>query len=275
MSNTPASSRVFITGGASGLGRALALRYAQSGFKVCIADVNDERGASTLQELVALGSAALYRHVDVTAENDLQAVADELLECWGGIDIVINNAGVANAGAIEDVSLDDWQWIININVLGVVRGCKVFTPIMKRQGYGHLVNIASMAGLLDVPRMSAYNVSKAAVVSLSETLDQELCNDGIKVSVVCPSFFQTNLGETLRTSDPGMRKMMNTLLSRGKLSADEVANSIFAGVAAGKMHILPHVAGERLWLSKRYLPRTIYAKMFQRSLGRMNSAKKR
>lgn len=269
------NSRIFITGGASGLGRALALRYARAGYTVCIADLNDERGESTRQELVALGSAAIYRHVDVTRESDLQTVADELVSLWGGVDIVINNAGVANAGAIEDVSIADWEWIIDINLLGVVRGCKVFTPIMKRQGSGHLVNIASMAGLLDVPRMAAYNVTKAAVVSLSETLDQELCNDGIKVSVVCPSFFQTNLGETLRTSDPGMRKMMNTLLSRGKLTADEVADTVFRSVADGKVHILPHVAGERLWLSKRYLPRTIYSKMFQRSLGRMNSAKKR
>ena len=140
------TKRVFITGGASGLGRALALRYARDGWRVCIADLNDERGASTRTELAAAGAVeALYRHADVTSEADLQAIADELARVWGGLDVLINNAGVAQAGAIEDVSLSDWEWILNINLLGVVRGCKVFTPIFKRQGSGHIVNIASMA----------------------------------------------------------------------------------------------------------------------------------
>lgn len=262
--------RIFITGGASGLGRALALRHARAGWRVCIADLNDIRGETVRQELLAAGAPeAIYRHADVTREEDLQAVASELAGAWHGIDVLVNNAGVAQAGAIEDVTLEDWRWILDINLLGVVRGCKVFTPLFKRQGHGHIVNIASMAGLLDVPRMASYNVSKAAVVALTTTLEQELADDNIAVSVVCPSFFQTNLEETMRSTDPGLKKMMNKLLASGKLSADDVAERIFQGVAKKQVHILPHVAGERLWRAKRYLPHNVYSKLFQKSLGRM------
>ncbi len=266
------TKRVFITGGASGLGRALALHYARAGWNVCIADLNDVRGEETRKELEALSSSGLemlYRHADVTCEEDLQAIADELSQRWDGLDVLINNAGVAQAGAIEDVTISDWEWIININLLGVVRGCKVFTPIFKRQGSGHIVNIASMAGLLDVPRMASYNVTKAAVVALSGTLGQELMEDGVHVSVVCPSFFQTNLEETMRTTDPRMKKMMGKLLSSGKLTAEEVAEKIFNGVEKQQAYILPHASGEHLWLAKRYLPQRIYSKLFQRSVSRM------
>ncbi|WP_340674514.1 SDR family oxidoreductase [Paraperlucidibaca sp.] len=275
--------RVFITGGASGLGRALAIQYARAGWAVVIADVHDGRGAETLKELSELakqaGTAARfvprYFHADVTCEAELQAIADALEADWQGIDVLYNNAGVAQAGAIEDVSLSDWEWIVNINLLGVVRGCKIFTPGFKRQGSGHIVNIASMAGLLDVPRMASYNVTKAAVVALSGTLTHELMDAGIGVSVVCPSFFPTNLEDTMRSTDPGLKKMMNKLLASGKLSADEVAERIIAGVKKGQQHILPHESGERLWLLKRYLPQGMYRYVFQRSIQRMKPRNKR
>jgi NAD(P)-dependent dehydrogenase (short-subunit alcohol dehydrogenase family) len=267
------AKRVFITGGASGLGRALALHYARAGWIVCIADLNDVRGEETLKELQAasssLGSKMIYRHADVTREEDLQAIADELNQYWGGLDVLINNAGVAQAGAIEDVTISDWEWIIDINLLGVVRGCKVFTPIFKRQGSGHIVNIASMAGLLDMPRMASYNVTKAAVVALSGTLEQELMDNGIQVSVVCPSFFQTNLEETMRSTDPRMKKMMGKLLSSGKLTAEQVADCVFKGVEKHHSYILPHTSGENLWLAKRYLPQRLYSKLFHRSVSRL------
>lgn len=273
--------RVFITGGASGLGRALALQYARAGWAVAIADVHDGRGAETLKELNELTTQAgtifapRYFHADVTIEAELQAVADALETDWQGIDVLYNNAGVAQAGAIEDVPLSDWEWIVNINLLGVVRGCKIFTPGFKRQGSGHIVNIASMAGLLDVPRMASYNVTKAAVVALSGTLTHELMDAGIGVSVVCPSFFPTNLEDTMRTADAGLKKMMNKLLASGKLNADEVAERIIAGVAKGQQHILPHESGERLWLLKRYLPQGMYRYVFQRSIQRMKPRNKR
>lgn len=262
--------RIFITGGASGLGRALALNYARRGWRVCIGDRHLERGEATRQALVEAGAReARFIAADVTRESDLQHVADTLAAVWGGLDVLINNAGVAQAGAITDVPLDDWQWILDINLLGVVRGCKCFTPLFQRQGSGHIVNIASMAGLLDVPRMAAYNVSKAAVVALSTTLEQELMAEGIRVSVVCPSFFQTQLAESLRSTDDGLTRMMNKLLASGRLSADDVAEHIVRGLQQGRTHILPHAAGARLWRLKRFLPHGLYRRLFQRSLRRM------
>ncbi len=261
--------RIFITGGASGLGKALALRFARAGWKVCIGDVHDARGEETRGELTALGVDALYLRCDVTRDEDLAAAAEALSTRWGGVDVVVNNAGVAQAGAIEDVTLDNWRWIIDINLLGVVRGCKVFTPLFKRQGHGHFVNVASMAGLLDVPMMSSYNATKAAVVSLSETLHNELADANIGVSVVCPSFFKTNLGDSLRTTDPRLGATMARLLNRSKITADDIANDVFQAVERRRFYVLPHAEGRSAWRLKRLLPRGLYARIMRKSTERM------
>jgi NAD(P)-dependent dehydrogenase (short-subunit alcohol dehydrogenase family) len=251
--------RIFITGGASGLGLALAKRYAREGYMVCIGDVNDVAGKQAEHEIRASGaSEVLYFRCDVTKESDLQHVADELEQRWRGVDIVVNNAGVAQAGAIDEVSIDDWQWILDINLLGVVRGCKVFTPTFKRQNAGLFINIASMAGLLDMPKMSSYNVSKAGVVSLSETLQNELGHSNIRVCVVCPSFFKTNLGSSLRSPDPKMQVLVGKLLTRGKLTAEIVADRVYQGAKDGSFYILPHLDGRALWGAKTVLPRRVY-----------------
>jgi len=260
-----AHQRIFITGGASGLGRAIALRFARAGWKVCIGDVNDARGEETLRELSVMAPRAHYQRCDVRREEDLQAALGWLTSQWGGVDVVVNNAGVAQAGAIEDVPLEDWQWIIDINLLGVVRGCKVFTPTFKQQGRGHFVNVASMAGLLDVPLMSSYNATKAAVVSLSETLHNELAEHGIGVSVVCPSFFKTNLGDSLRTTDPRLGVTMARLLERSAITADDIANDVFTSVAQREFYVLPHADGRRAWRMKRLLPRELYAWVLRRN----------
>jgi NAD(P)-dependent dehydrogenase (short-subunit alcohol dehydrogenase family) len=254
------SKRIFITGGASGLGLSLGLRYGREGYKVCLGDVNEAAFASAREEVLRAGAPeVMCLRCDVTQEADLERVSQELLARWGGVDIVVNNAGVAQAGAIDEVSLADWQWILDINLLGVVRGCKVFTPIFKRQGSGTFINVASMAGLLDMPKMSSYNVSKAAVVSLSETLQNELAHSKLRVHVVCPSFFKTNLSDSLRTPDPKLRVLVGKLLTRGKLTADQVANAVFEGVQRNSFYILPHLDGRAIWQAKTLLPRKLYA----------------
>ncbi len=260
--------RIFVTGGASGLGRAIADRFARAGYAVCIGDVNDARGEEARQALAALGAEALFVRCDVTREDDLARVASLLDASWGGVDVVVNNAGVAQAGAIENVPLDDWQWILDINLLGVVRGCKVFTPMLKRQGSGCFVNVASMAGLLDVPNMAAYNASKAAVVSLSETLENELAPSGVRVHVVCPSFFKTNLHESLRTDDPVIRARMSKLLERSAITAEDVAERVFAAVRDGEFYVLPHPEARKAWRMKRLLPRDLYRKFFVKAIVR-------
>jgi NAD(P)-dependent dehydrogenase (short-subunit alcohol dehydrogenase family) len=256
MSNS--GKRIFITGGASGLGLAIAKRYASEGWRVCIGDVNDKRGAEAKKELSAHAQEVMYLHCDVTGDSDLQTAADRLVKRWGGVDVVVNNAGVAQAGPIEDVSLTDWQWIFDINVFGVVRGCKIFTRLLKEQGHGHLINISSMAGLLNPPNMSSYNASKAAVVALSETLQVELAGTGIGVTVVCPSFFKTNLTETMRTTDPRLIKSVNKLFERGKITAEQIADEIYQAQQRNRFYVLPHAEGRTAWNLKRYLPNPLY-----------------
>ena len=266
------SRRIFVTGGASGLGRAVAERFARDRARVCIADLNDSRGADTVASLRRYGAAdAIYARCDVTDETAIEAVAVRLDEAWGGVDVVVNNAGVAQAGAIDEVSIDDWRWILDINLLGVVRGCRVFTPRFRRQKSGHFVNVSSMAGLLDVPLMSSYNATKAAVVSLSETLENELRADGVSVTVVCPSFFQTNLGESMRAPDPGLHVKMQKLLARSVLTADDVAEDVFLAVAAKTFYVLPHREGRAAWALKRLLPRRAYAALVERQMRSMKS----
>ncbi|UZE97157.1 SDR family oxidoreductase [Alkalimarinus alittae] len=244
--------RIFITGGASGLGKAIAMRFAREGFKVCIGDVNDERGHEAETELKAIAPDALYLFCDVTKVKHLESVRTELEDRWGGVDIVVNNAGVAGtAGAIEDVSLADWQWVIDVNLMGVVRGCKTFTPLFKQQGSGHFVNIASAAGLLSAPMMSNYNATKAGVVSLSETLLAELCTHNITTSVVCPAFFQTNLTESMRSHIGGVHSKVNKLMSRSKITAEDVADSIFQAYMKEEFWVVTHPFERRMWYVKR------------------------
>lgn len=248
------TQRVFITGGASGLGRALALRYARDGARVCIGDIDADLGAKVEAELTATGAEARYVNCDVRRVSDLERVRNLLVADWGGVDIVVNNAGVAAAGRIEETTLTDWEWILDINLLGVVRGCKVFTPLMKEQGSGHLVNIASMAGLMLAPLMASYNVSKAGVIALSETLQQELQPAGIQVHAVCPAFFQTNLTSSMRSAIPGIAQNVGKLMERSRITAENVAEDIHQAVAKGDFWVLPHAMERRLWYVKRYTP---------------------
>lgn len=245
---------IFITGGASGLGKAIALRYARAGYKVCIADINDQRGAETHQELESMATDAMYLHCDVTREEDIISARDTLLAKWGTIGIVVNNAGVAVSGAIENQSLEDWEWIIGINLMSVVMGSKIFTPQFKKQGYGYFVNVASAAGIVNAPTMSSYNVTKSGVISLSETLRAELYADNIGVSVVCPTFFKTNLSETMRSDDSNTRAFVDKLMSKSTITADDIADDIFNAVAKRTFWVLPHRDGRLMWYVKRYLP---------------------
>ncbi|MDX5300192.1 MAG: SDR family oxidoreductase [Gammaproteobacteria bacterium] len=248
------SKRIFITGGASGLGKALALRYARDGARICIGDINPEQGESAAWEIRNAGGQALFVPCDVRRMDHLEAARDRMLQEWGGVDMVVNNAGVAGAGTIEDTTLEDWDWILDINLLGVVRGCKVFTPVFKRQKQGQFVNIASMAGLMLAPLMSSYNVSKAGVIALSETLHNELRDFGIHTACVCPAFFQTNLTSSMRSDLPGVANNVNKLMKRSKVTAEDVAEAIHKAVDEQEFWVLPHVTEKRLWLLKRHAP---------------------
>ncbi|PID42342.1 MAG: short chain dehydrogenase [Gammaproteobacteria bacterium] len=270
------SKRVFITGGASGLGKETALVFSRHGHKVCIGDVNDERGSEAEQELLAIKPGSMYRHCDVSKSRDLETIRDELVKEWGGVDIVINNAGVAGvAGYIEDSTLTDWDWVLNINLMGVVRGCKAFIPVLKEQGGGHIVNIASMAGLMSAPMMANYNVSKAGVVSLSETLRVELDPFHIGTSVVCPAFFETNLCESLRSNVDGVEGRVQKMMARSGISANDVAKAIYRAVRKNEFYVLTHKDEKRLWQLKRLWPDGFAYLLKRKTKGLMPGLKKK
>ena len=264
-----AGKRIFITGGASGLGRALAERYARAGWRVCIGDLDVERCADALAAIRVHSPHSQALACDVTREDALQAAADWLQREWGGVDVVVNNAGVAQMGGIAETTLDDWRWAVDINLLGVVRGCKVFAPLLRTQGGGQLVNIASMAGLVHMPNAAAYNATKAAVVALSETLQLELEPDDIRVSVVCPAFFRTDLAKHMRAATPELEGMTRRLIERARIGADEIAQRIFDGIQRGDPYILTHPEARRFWRLKRLLPHRIYRALMRRQLARV------
>jgi NAD(P)-dependent dehydrogenase (short-subunit alcohol dehydrogenase family) len=260
--------RIFITGGASGFGRALAERYAQAGWSVLIGDIDQARNTETLAVLQGKAPRAHAVVCDVRKEEDLQAAADWLVREWGGVDVVVNNAGVAVAGGIADQSMDDWRWVVDINLLGVVRGCKVFTPVFRKNGSGYFVNVASAAGLIHPPLMAAYNATKAAVVAISETLAVELDADNIGVSVVCPSFFRTNLHETARATTPELQRTTRGMIDRAKSSAEDVAEITFNGVRKREFRIIPHNDAKIAFGFKRSVPFSVFKGMLLREAKR-------
>jgi len=246
------TQRVLITGAASGLGKAMARRWLDAGARVLIADRDVEAGELAAKEL---GEQASFLRLDIT---DDAAWADAVQWCeqhWGGLDVLVNNAGVAAGGRFERIGMDDWQWVLDINVLGVVRGCRAFVPGFKRQGSGTIVNVASLAALTNLPAMSSYNVSKSAVVALSQTLRHELAPDGISTTVVCPGFVQTNLTSTLRSPDPDVTKVMQRLMQSSTVTPQDVAEQVFAAVQRGEFMVLTHRDGRRFRLMQRFAPR--------------------
>ncbi|WP_328857085.1 SDR family NAD(P)-dependent oxidoreductase [Williamsia herbipolensis] len=247
------SRRVIVTGGASGLGAALVERFAARGDRVLVTDLAEEYSGP---------QGTTYRRLDVVDADDWADARDHVMATWGGVDIVVNNAGIAAGGRIDVVTLEEWRRIIDINLLGVVRGCQTFVPVLKDQAHrnaaqkgspaGQIVNIASMAGLVHPPAMASYNVVKAGVVALSETLSFELEPWGITTSVVCPSFFRTNLSSSLAGSDGMLDQIAARLIDRSDTGADEVADAVIAGVDARRPVILTDRAGRKAFFAKRF-----------------------
>ncbi|AXO89310.1 SDR family oxidoreductase [Pseudomonas sp. K1(2024)] len=252
--------RIMITGAGSGLGREIALRWAREGWRMALADVNEVGLRETLEQVRAAGGEGFVQRCDVRDYSQLTALAQACEAQFGGIDVIVNNAGVASGGFFAELSLEDWDWQIAVNLMGVVKGCKAFLPLLERSK-GRIVNIASMAALMQGPGMSNYNVAKAGVLALSESLLVELRQVDVGVHVVCPSFFQTNLLDSFRGPNPAMKAQVGKLLEGSPISAAQIAEHIHAQVAAGEFLILPHEAGREAWRLKCAAPEKLYDEM--------------
>lgn len=243
-----------VTGGGSGLGRALALTLATDGARVLVADVRRDGAEETRALARERGGTVEVMEVDVTDAAAVERMAAEADRLFGATDLVVNNAGVAVAGEMDVVPLDDWRWLLDVNLRGVVYGCHAFVPRLRRAGRGAILNVASLAGLVHMPGMSAYNASKAAVVALSETLFAELRPAGIGVTVLCPSFFQTRIIEHGRSYDARASRLGAALMARARHDADDVARAALRAVRRGRLYCLPMRDGRIMWRVKRAVP---------------------
>jgi len=190
-----------VTGGASGIGRACALELARRGADVVVADIHEERLAEVVADIEAIGRRALGVRCDVTLDDDVDALAASAVDTFGTVDIVMNNAGIAVLGPPHRVEMTEWERILQVNVLGLVRGVRAFVPAMVERGSGYIVNTASIAGVWAYSWDAApYITSKFAAYGLSEALARSLHPLGVRVSVLCPGLVHTNLGETARFS---------------------------------------------------------------------------
>ncbi|MFZ4811756.1 MAG: SDR family NAD(P)-dependent oxidoreductase [Ilumatobacteraceae bacterium] len=244
-----------ITGGASGIGRALAERFAAEGMHIVLADLDDVKLRAVEVALAEGGTQVLAVQCDTASEAEVQALADATVERFGGAHVLCNNAGVVGRGDAWRGPIAAWDWVIRINLYGVIHGIRAFLPIMEDQGEGHIVNTASMAGLVAVPGAAPYNVTKSGVVALSEGLFIELKATGspVRVSALCPGFVRTNLLEGQQWddrlgSDPGdpstpMGQIMDTVLREGVeqgIDANEVAAQVVDAIHAERFWILTH-----------------------------------
>ncbi|GAA0575286.1 SDR family NAD(P)-dependent oxidoreductase [Kribbella sandramycini] len=234
-------SRILVTGGASGLGAALVEKFVAAGHQVLRTDIG-----------TTYAGDGPYLRLDVRSPEDWAAAVAWCEEQWGGLDILVNNAGIATGGRIDVETLDEWDRVVDINLMGVVRGCRAFTPLFKRQRSGQIVNTASVAGLVHPPMMSSYNTVKAGVVALSETLSHELKPFGIAVSVICPSFFRTNLADSFQGADRAMRMSARQLIEKSPRSADDIATVVLAGIAKRRFLIVPDRPARMAYLTKRW-----------------------
>jgi NAD(P)-dependent dehydrogenase (short-subunit alcohol dehydrogenase family) len=250
--------RVVITGAGSGLGRAISIEFAKLGWNVCVTDIDMERAKATEALVSQMGGTPLVIRCDVTQPEQLESLADALKKQWGGVDIVINNAGVAAAGYMEKITLKTWDWIITLNLKSVIYGCRAFIPILEKQSNGHIVNVASSAGIASLPEMSCYNVTKAAVISLSETLKVELNPKNIGVSVVAPTFFKTNLMDQFTSPDPRQKILADAFFNKSRVTSEDVARHVLRSIKRNKLYVITQIDGKFSWFCKRMTPETYF-----------------
>jgi NAD(P)-dependent dehydrogenase (short-subunit alcohol dehydrogenase family) len=243
----------FITGGSSGIGLSFARRLARGGAKLALVDRDAGGLDRAVAELGAMQATAIGLVCDVGDRAQFRAAAEQAEADLGPVHYVMNNAGVAVAGPIEEVTPEVWDWMMRVNLMGVIHGIEIFVPRLKARGEGHIINTASMAGMRGLPMMGPYCATKAAVVSLSETLYAELKPLGIGVSVLCPGFVKTRLHVTSSESDPSRDAStaggFSPFIDAG-IPVEVVAERLAEAIAAGEFYVFTH-PGYREIVEKR------------------------
>ena len=250
-----------VTGAGSGIGRSFAIELAKRGGTVVCADINVDAAKETVQLIQDQTSGKAFAVAcDVTDKTQVEALSEQAEKLMShAVTLVINNAGVGLGGRFEDVSLEDWQWCVNINLWGVIYGCHYFVPKFKAQGYGAIINVASAAGFTAAPEMTAYNVTKSSVLALSETLSAELRKDNIRVNVLCPTLVPTNIMKNGRLPKQYAGLADDLLQNHAFITSDQVVIKTLNNLDAGKLYTIPQPDAKLFWLLKRVSP-SLYTK---------------
>lgn len=259
MFNAFPKKRAIITGGASGLGKAFAELLLAENWTVGIADNNAAHIAETVASWSRYSNQVFSYQVDVTAPDDIQRMADAFIQRHDGVDVVINCAGVGSGGAFEDIPLATFKQVMDINFHGILHSCKTFVPVLLAQRAGLIINISSVAAFAAAPTMSPYNVSKAAVTALTETLQAEYATRGLRFAVVMTTFFRSNLNRTLH-SEGKARELAEKLITQAKVDAAWVAQKTLRKVDRGAFYVMTPTDSSAIWFLKRHFPR-LYLKI--------------
>ncbi|HFX6226582.1 SDR family NAD(P)-dependent oxidoreductase [Acinetobacter nosocomialis] len=249
-----------VTGAGSGIGRSFAVELAKRGGSIICADINLEAAKETVKLIEQLGQKAFAVQCDVGQAEQVQALADQAEQLLDHpVTLIINNAGVGLGGKFDEMSLEDWKWCMHVNLWGVIHGCHAFVPKLKKLGYGAIINVASAASYTAAPEMSVYNVTKAGVLALSETLSAELRKFNIKVNVLCPTLVPTNIIKNGRIPGRYSKLADHALMNYAMTTSDAVAALTLNRLDRGLLYTTPQIDAKLFWLMKRTSP-TLYAK---------------
>lgn len=256
--------RILITGATSGFGEALAYALAERGWRVAVSGREQTEIDRTVARVKELGGEGIGLQLEVRDKRQWAVVQRKLIKAWSGIDILCNNAGVADSNKMVDMSDADWESMLSINLDGVINGCRTYAPDFIKARSGYFLNMASVAGLLSMPEMANYSVSKAGVIALSETLCGELARDNIGVTVLCPSGFRSNLLDNAAregrkaTARSSIARTIQRDMEAGKHTSETVAEYAISAMENGDLYAIPQPLYRVAWVIKRMMPNTFY-----------------
>lgn len=244
-----------VTGAASGLGEAIAAQLAKEDRHLILVDLNPQDLSRVESASKKSGQSVISISGDVGQPDTWEKVISVLKADNAKIELLANCAGVTSTGDVEAVSLETWHWVMNTNFFGTMNACHALVPFFKKQRSGKILNVASRAGISSVPQMAPYNASKAAIISLSETLYSELKTFGIGVTVACPSYFQSHLAEGMRAATDAQKKLATQFIETASRTAESMAEEILGAVRKNELYYFPSGEDKTLWRIKRAFPR--------------------
>jgi NAD(P)-dependent dehydrogenase (short-subunit alcohol dehydrogenase family) len=267
------TKNAILTGAASGLGRALAMRLARDGWQIALCDIDSAGAEETLSLVRRAGGNGFVHRLDIAELDEWQSLAERLETQFDHLDLLVNNAGIGASGELGQFSIDQWRRVLDIDLMGAIYGCHTFIDSLKRNPRGgHIINTASFAAMASAPAMAAYNVAKAGVLALSETLYAELRQHGVGVTVICPMFFRTKLLEGWSCGGEAERMAAEFYTDTAGFTADDVANAAVRAMNRKRLYVVIGSKARWYWRLKRLAPQWFLNTMASRYSGWLKRA---